>query len=89
MDSALKNVCFMDLPVNVHTVHGLTYSQWNEKKRELPINSFNHSSQFSSGYRWKMKSSCLNQQWVGFEKEKEEQKPWGLQPHSALNLFTQ
>lgn len=32
MDSALKNVCFMDLPVNVHTVHGLTYSQWNEKK---------------------------------------------------------
>ena len=29
-----SKTCFMDLPVNVHTVHGLTYSQWNEEKRE-------------------------------------------------------
>lgn len=46
MDSALKNVCFTDLPVNVHTGRGFTHNgMGKKKKKKLPINSFNYSSQ--------------------------------------------
>ena len=67
----------------------MEWGKKRERERKLPINSFKllfTISHLVTDGKWKTPAWTTSGLGV---KKKEEQKRWGLQPHSALNSFTQ